>query len=633
MTCPYKKQVEKAINCLANELLDQQQSDGRWSFCFESGTMTDAYMLLLMNLLDQKDPILHEALVERIIHKQTSSGTWKLFYDEKEGNLSSTIDTSIALLYSGAKSANDPEMKKTIEFLQSHGGIKRAGSMTRIVQTLLRHGSWSQFPKLPIEFLLLPLWGPVNFFDFVGYTRVHAAPILIVADSSYFVQLSGYEEVDKWLSSLDLSSYSEQPQPPIYTQEEILQTLSLPYQFRSYYHQQAVQIGQQFMLNRIEKDGTLYSYMTSTFLMIFALLSLGFPKNHPVIQKAYHGLTQLVYPLPQGAHLQETTSTVWDTSLILYALQKAGVSSKHPSIKKGLAYLKKRQHTKIGDWKLRNPLGAPGGWGFSDINTINPDVDDTTACLRAFTPTVRKGKKVNTFQRGLQWLRSMQNSDGGWPAFERNTNKFWFKFLPFEDGKSVWGDPSSADLTGRTLQFIGSELDGSLKDIQVQRAYQWLIKNQLPDGSWFGRWGVTYIYGTWAALTGLASIGIPKEHPTVAKGTNWLHSIQNEDGGWGESCYSDTANKYIPLNASTPVQTAWALDALIAFHDQPTPEIESGIQCLLFLLEQRGWEWTYPVGAGLADQFYIYYHSYPYIWPLVTLSNYLQKYNTKKKKS
>jgi sporulenol synthase len=391
-------------------------------------------------------------------------------------------------------------------------------------------------------------------------------------------------------------------------------------------HEQALRFGERFMLSRLEADGTLYSYMTTTFLMIFALLALGYPKNHRVIRQAMNGLEALVYPLGHRAHLQETSSTVWDTALVLYALQEAGVDQNHPAILRGTSYLLSRQQTKVGDWSLKNPHVPPGGWGFSDSNTINPDVDDTSYSLRALAPQVRAGRFQSEWNRALYWLLTMQNDDGGWPAFEKNTYKKLLKLIPYRDGKMEWGDPSSADLTGRTLQFFGRELGWTIDRPEVRRGWSWLYHHQRADGSWFGRWGIAYIYGTWAALTGCMAIKVPRDHGTIRKGVKWFLSKQNGDGGWGESCQSDIKRKFVPLPYSTPVQTAWALDALIACHDQPNDAIEKGIECLLRLLEKRESEWTYPVGGGLAGQFYVYYHSYPYVWPLLALAHYCQKY-------
>jgi sporulenol synthase len=622
---PYLEQVEHAIHKLVNDLFCLQRPDGSWNFCFESGTMTDSYMILLMQVLGENNEKIRQSIIERILNRQTGDGTWKLFADEIEGNLSATIESSIALMYAGNKDPTDPQMIKAREFIRSRGGVAKAGSYTKVMLSLFGHRKWSEQPRIPVEFFLLPLWFPINFFDFVSYSRVHIAPILLAADRSYSVRLPRKELVSNWLNPLLPSSQSSEPAPLEHVSiHEAVQSL-YPH-FRDRLHKKALQWGEQFLLQRIETDGTLYNYFSSTFLMIFALQALGYPKDHPVIQRAMHGLYSYYYELQSGGHIQLTTSTVWDTSLILHALQEAGVSDRNPVVKRGLRYILQRQHTVWGDWVIRNPCVLPGGWGFSDCNTIHPDVDDTTACLRALAPSVRHRKHWNAWKRGVDWVLSMQNRDGGWPAFEKNTYKAWTKLLPYEDGRSVWGDPSAADLTGRTLEFIGKELGWGLDHPVVRRACHWLSCHQRQDGSWYGRWGVSFIYGTWAALTGLAAVGVSRDHPMVKLGIRWLQLVQNPDGGWGESCYSDLEKRYVPLRASTPSQTAWALDALIAFHDQPTPQIQKGIERLLQLLDHEGWETTYPTGAGLPGQFYTHYHSYRYIWPLLTLARYRKKY-------
>ena len=621
--------VQAMIHRLKKELIQKQNPDGTWPFCFENGIGTDAYYVLLHQVLKRPDPGTLAPVLERILDKQTGDGTWKAFPDEKEGNVSATLDASLALLYSGVKTPDDPSLKRARDFLLSRGMETKAGSLTQVVLALLGHRSWSRITKLPVEFFLLPAASPVNFFDFVGYARVHIAPVMLASDQDFYIHLKGYREVEDWLPS-SFRTYMERMHPDYFwTKEDLLpavETTAYSTFFKKNVHQRALYWGENFLLSRIEEDGTLYSYMTSTFLMIFALLSLDYPPDHPLIQKAMEGLDRMIFPLQEGAHLQEATSTVWDTSLVMTALQNAGLSPGHGVIQKGRNYLLLKQHTSYGDWCLKNRYAIPGGWGFSDTNTINPDVDDTVQCLHAIAPAVREGWAQDEWKRGLQWLLSMQNRDGGWPAFERNTNKMWLKLLPARNEKRVWGDPSTADLTGRVLHFLGSELGWTIDRPEVRRAWSWLYHHQNSDGSWFGRWGVSYIYGTWAALKGLAAVGVPETHVSVQKGIRFLLSKQRPDGGWGESCYSDAEDRFVPLSFSTPVQTAWALDALIAYHDHPTPAIEKGMACLLEMMEKRGEEWSYPAGAGLSGQFYVYYHSYPYVWPLMAMTHYLQKY-------
>ncbi|GIO01669.1 hypothetical protein J5TS2_23370 [Brevibacillus halotolerans] len=220
----------------------------------------------------------------------------------------------------------------------------------------------------------------------------------------------------------------------------------------------------------------------------------------------------------------------------------------------------------------------------------------------------------------------MQNADGGWPAFEKNTDKRILNWLPFDAADAVSTDPSTADLTGRTLEFLGNSAGFTISHPQIQRGVEWLLSNQEANGSWYGRWGISYIYGTWAAATGLIAVGVSSEHPAIQKAVKWLLKIQNEDGGWGESCKSDIVKTYVSLGVSTPSQTAWGVDALISVFQKPIPAIKRGIQFLIDSEKNQEWTLSYPTGSGLPDGFYFHYHSYRYIWPLLALGNYKKKY-------
>ncbi|PIC63502.1 hypothetical protein CSV79_11525 [Sporosarcina sp. P13] len=380
------------------------------------------------------------------------------------------------------------------------------------------------------------------------------------------------------------------------------------------------------MLDRIEPDGTFYSYFSSTFFMIFALLSLDYSNRDPIILQAVSGLKGMKCTILGHTHIQFTTAAVWNTSLISYALQNAGVPSTDPVIQQANQYLLTRQQSKYGDWAIHNPGVLPGGWGFSAINTMNPDIDDTTASLRAISRLALTDPDYHqAWSKGIHWTMSMQNQDGGWPAFEKNVTNELLTLLPIEGGKFLLTDPSTADLTGRTLEFLGSYTDLPNNHGLMKRGTNWLIHHQEKDGSWYGRWGICYIYGTWAAITGLMASGVHSKEQPIQKAVNWLHEIQNPDGGWGESCKSDHAAKYIPLGSSNITQTAWALDALIAVADKSTSEIEAGISYLLDSYDKNDWTTSYPVGQGMGGELYFHYHSYRMIFPLLALARYKLK--------
>jgi len=619
-----REKVYGKILYLTEYLAGVQRSDGAWNYCFESGTITDAFMIILLRHLNMDHRTVIEGLARRIISRR-ENGAWKLFYDEPGGNLSATIEAYYALLLAGRKAKDDPEMKAARDFILSRGGIPEAGSLTRVMLALTGQYSWDRMPQIPVELVLLPTWAPVNFFDLVGYARVHSAPIFICADRRFTLKLPEGPDLS------DLYPPGAEPHMPLKAPGLLLEETgklknSSQFPFPGGNSPALAEL-ERHMLSRTEGDGTLYSYFTATFLMIFALLALGCDQRHPAIVRAVDGLESMILceegPGKKRFHQQETTSTVWDTALLSYALQQAQMYG-HPAVERAAGYLWPKQQIRCGDWKISSS-GHPGGWGFSDSNTINPDVDDTTYTLRALYRQAAERPETwgPPWRAGLEWLLSMQNSDGGWPAFERNRNKKWPELLPMPDALPALTDPSSADLTGRALEFLGGYAGPDLPKKQIQRGAQWLLKNQNKDGSWYGRWGICHIYGTWAAVTGLKAVGLNRGR-CVERAVKWLLSIQNEDGGWGESCLSDSARRYIPLGFSTPSQTAWALDALIAAGLAESPAVDRGMEALLELVDVEGVAGSYPTGQGLPGGFYINYHSYRFAWPLVTFGHYLK---------
>lgn len=620
-----RKNVESTIASLVQSFHQYQSTDGAWRYCLETGPATDAYLIILLRTLEIQEEELIRMLAKRLLGKQAKDGAWKLFHDDG-GNLDATIEAYYALLYSRYVQKDDPRMQKAKQFIIENGGISNIKSLlTEVLLALTGQIPWPKNIKIPLEFILFPKWFPLNIFDLSGHGRVHLIPIMITVDKNFSMKSQYTPNISELYVHDSKSSKRFSPMSLLFHTLNVA-AKSIPFISHSI-HKRALKQAEAFMLERIEPDGTLLTYSTSTMLMVFSLLSLGYSKDSEVIRNAVQGLKTLVCTMEERSHLQVATSTVWDTALASQAMQEAGVPAVDPTIQKAGKYLLSRQQNQKTDWSIHNPKAEPGGWGFSDVNTKYPDLDCTAIALRAMKgETATHPSYQEAWKRGLNWLLSMQNEGGGWPAFEKNTDKKMVKFIPFEGAAEFVADSPTPDLTGRVLQFLGEDAGLKKDHPQVKKAVKWLKKQQESNGSWFGRWGISFIHGTSAAALGLVSAGVSKRDPAILRASNWLLSIQNEDGGWGESAKSDVVKEYVPLGSSTPSQTAWALELLIEVHEKPTAEINRGIEFLIRSLEKKDWRSTYPTGGGLPGTAYFYYHSLNNAWALLTLAKYKRAY-------
>ncbi|MBO7746333.1 squalene--hopene cyclase [Paenibacillus sp. MWE-103] len=628
-----QQRLQAGIDALVARLLRGQAADGSWRLGFiEQGTSLDAATVLQLQNAGIARPKLVKALAERMIAKQSDDGAWRVYPDEKTGNASATAECYYALQYAGI-SPDEPFMRKARKAFADIGGLGRIESLlTKFQLALIGRYPWPRWFPVPIGILLLPASSPLHFFQFSGYARVHMAPMLILADRKpvdkqpHIRPLTPDTRSDAELKRLQRGWHAHFGAAVRGLSEDRRKG---PWSPAAKIRELATDRAERFILERIEADGTLYSYSSATLLMLHALRTLGYSTSHPVVEKAVRGLESLTAPDIASASrrsMQITTSAVWDTALISHALQDAGVPAAHTAVEKAGDYLLARQHVKLGDWKRGVKRPAAGGWGFSDVNAINPDMDDTTAALRAVRGLPgHRGRAAA--DRGLLWLLAMQNSDGGWAAFERNVDHPLIRWVPLDGAEDAATDPSTPDLTGRTLEYLGRCAGLTTAHAYVRRGADWLYRRQEKDGSWYGRWGVCYIYGTWAALTGLTAVGEPGDHPRIRKAAEWLLGIQRADGGFGESCASDRVRRYTPLAHGTLSQTAWALDALTAAHAKPLPAMERACDYLLRRLQAgSGPETEYPTGGGLPGCLYARYDSYSLVWPLLALAHYRDKY-------
>ncbi|MBR3207649.1 MAG: squalene--hopene cyclase [Bacillus sp. (in: Bacteria)] len=615
-----KTRVNEYIDELHMQVERRQREDGAFIFCFEGPMMTNAFFIMLLKAVGDPDQQLIHQLAEAIHAKQNEDGSFSLYHDQS-GHLTATVQGYCGMLASGRFQKDEPHMEKAAQYIRSKGGLKNVHFMTKWMLAVNGMHPWPYF-YAPLSLLLIPTSFPLHFYHLSAYARIHFVPMMIALNKRYTSHAAFPS-----LAHLD-ENMSKNPFDWFMAREERSTDHFLMY-MRSYTALDSrldffgYEAAKRYMFDRLEKDGTLYSYLSATIFMVYALMSLGYSPGHHLIQKAVRGMKKLVTSCQGKIYAENSTSTVWDTALVSYASQRAGRKRQDPMIMNSFTYLIDRQQMKKADWAVHNRHAAPGGFGFSHINTNNPDCDDTQIVLKA----IPKEYAPLQWKRGYDWLLSMQNRDGGFSAFEKNQDHFLLRHLPLESAEDAAIDPSTPDITGRVLHLIGLEEKETASPTilrQKDRCVKWLIDHQEKNGSWFGRWGVCYIYGTWAALTGLKAAGIPSSHPAVQKACRFLKQIQLEDGSFGESCKSAELKTYVPLSFGTVVQTAWATEALLQYEKANNAAI---LKAVSFLVNHHHTEEAmyYPVGIGLPKQFYITYHSYPFVFPMMACSTFLEE--------
>ncbi|GBG12368.1 squalene cyclase [Paenibacillus agaridevorans] len=616
-------EIKDGIRALAMGAMSAQSSDGSWRLCLDTGISTDCYWIVLLTALRRRDDAFIRPLAARIASLQQPNGAWKLYPDE-EGSLEATAEACYALLCAGFYLETDGAIERAKQYIRSKGGLSQAKSLlTQVIFSATGQAEWPKQLRLPLELFFSQ--AGLDLFSLSGHARVHLIPTLVMSN----LQFSARNE---WMPDMgDLFVHGERTFANDHTWISALNVFLSAIPFDSLPvigSPNALEQARQFMLERLEPNGTLLTYSTSTILMAFALMAMQEPVASPLMDRLLHGVLSL--QCWNRAGIQTASSEIWDTAMISYALREAGLptSETSTSLENAALYLASRQQFRVGDWIRRSPHTEPGGWGFSDVNTFYPDVDDSVAALRTIRPYLsRLPDGRASWQRGLNFVLAMRNDDGGWPAFERRGSSITDLFFTFDGKSDIASDPSTVDLSCRVLEFLGEELDMTIGHSWVDDSVKWVLSRQERDGSWYGRWGIAYVHGTGMALQGLLAVGLAKDHPAVTKGVRWLFDIQNSDGGWGESCVSDERKRYVPLNASTPSQTAWALNGLIAAHDKPTSEMERGVEALLRVLRAGDWTSVYPTGAMLPGSMYAHYPSNNVSWPLLALSAYVNKFD------
>jgi squalene-hopene/tetraprenyl-beta-curcumene cyclase len=390
------------------------------------------------------------------------------------------------------------------------------------------------------------------------------------------------------------------------------------------FRRRALKKAEQWMLERFENTDGLAAIFPAMLNSLIALKALGYPADHPQVVRAERKLKELEHETEHSVRIEPCFSPVWDTAIVAICLHESGLASEHPALEKAVEWLMTKEIRFRGDWWYKNPAKVePSGWVFEFENQWNPDVDDTAMVLLALrkVPTSDRQKRDACFQRGLRWMLTFQCKDGGWAAFDKDCTKGVLEKVPFADHNAML-DPECADITARILELLGYE-GYSLEQPQVQKALRYIREEQEEDGSWYGRWGVNYIYGTWQVLRGLRALNLDMQQPWLLQARDWLESVQHADGGWGERCNTYDDPVFKGQGPSTATQTAWAIMGLCAFDDPSRPSIKRGIEYLVRVQNSDGsWSEEETTGTGFPKVFYLKYDMYRNSWPLLALATY-----------
>jgi len=621
--------VDRAVGRAVTALAGAQKEDGHWVFELEAdATIPAEYVLLRHYLGEPRDDIL-EAKIGRYLRRIQSAehDGWPLFH-AGAFDISASIKAYYALKMIGDP-VDAPHMARARQAILAAGGAERGNVFTRIQLALFDAGPWSVVPTMPPEIILLPRWFPIHLSKMSYWARTVIVPLLVLGALKPVARNPSRVKVDELYSgrAAPLASQAEDRKwlwTAGFTALDRLLKASdrlWPARLRA----RAIQACVDFVIERLNgKDGlgAIYPAMANSVMMFDVL---GYPEDHPARAIARESVERLLVVHEDEAYCQPCVSPVWDTALASHAMLEVGEAETDAVAAKGLAWLKPLQVLDVeGDWAALRPGVRPGGWAFQYRNDHYPDLDDTAVVVMAMD-RARRGTDSpfdTAIDRGVEWTVGLQSTNGGWGAFDADNSFTYLNNLPFADHGALL-DPPTADVSARCLSML-AQLNDPQQAPTVKSALAYLEREQEEDGSWYGRWGVNYIYGTWSVLCALNAAGITQSEPMMAKAVSWLQSIQNEDGGWGESCASyalDYAG-YQPA-PSTASQTAWALLGLMAAGEVDSDAVARGMDWLCRHQQADGlWGQEFYTGGGFPRVFYLRYHGYPKYFPLWALARY-----------
>jgi squalene-hopene/tetraprenyl-beta-curcumene cyclase len=623
--------LEADINRAAKALMRQQREDGHWVFELEADATIPAEYILLRQYLGEKDaPELERKIGVYLRRIQGAHGGWPLFHDGAF-DISASVKAYFCLKMLG-DSPDAPHMAKARAAILAHGGAEQANVFTRILLAQFGELSWAHVPTMPVELVLLPRWFPIHLSRMSYWARTVIVPLLVLAALRLRARNPRKVGIQELFATAERKERKVAPHQHrgwalFFNALDRVLKVAEPF-WPKRLRRRAIDQCVAFVTERLNGEdglGAIYPAMANSVMMFDAL---GYPPEHPDRAIARRSIDNLLVVRDDEAYCQPCVSPVWDTALASHAMMEVGGKEATTATRRGLAWLRPLQELEVkGDWAERRPDVRPGGWAFQYRNAHYPDLDDTAVVVMAMDRARRESATDQHYEhaiaRGTEWIAGLQSRNGGWAAFDADNLDYYLNNIPFADHGALL-DPPTADVSARCISML-AQLGQTPDDSPMMRAgLKYLQHEQMPDGSWFGRWGVNYIYGTWSVLCALGAAGLDRATPSVAKAADWLISIQNDDGGWGEDCTSYRLDyrgyESAPSNAS---QTAWALLGLMAAGEVGHKAVERGIAYLRRTQDETGlWQQDAYTGGGFPRVFYLRYHGYPKFFPLWALARY-----------
>lgn len=623
--------IEATIARSQKVLLSQQKEGSYWIGELLVDVTLVADMVAFYHWWDRVDAEWERKAVNHIFAKQLPEGGWNI-YPNGPAEVNATIKAYLALKLAGIEE-EDPRMLKARSVAYALGGVPRMNTFSKLYLALLGLVEWRHVPTIPCEVLLIGKWFHVNFWEMSNWTRAMLIPLAII---NHFrptcAPRRGISLDELYPHGKEQLNETLRPHFFDFSLRNGFLWLDRLNKFAEWvarkglhpFRRKALARAQTWMLERFEGSDGLAAIFPAILNSLIALKALGYDDEHPQVVRAHGELIRLMHEEKDSVRIEPCLSPVWDTAIISLAMLESGVSPDHPALKSAAQWLMDREIRFAGDWVHKNTADVePSGWVFEFNNQWNPDVDDTAMVLLALRLARVDDLTARDacLKRAIKWLLTFQCKDGGWAAFDKDCTKSILEHVPFADHNAML-DPECPDITARILELLGYE-GFALHHPQVAAAVEYLKRQQMEDGSWYGRWGVNYIYGTWQVLRGMKGLKADMNEHWLLRGRDWLRRVQHPNGGWGERCNTYDDPVFKGMGASTPSQTAWAVMGLCAFGDPHDPWLKAGVEWLIENQNADGtWTEDEITGTGFPCVFYLQYETYRNGFPLLALATY-----------